>query len=160
MNSTKKFNTLLVFFLFIIAGAFTSSCSPIGSLLADSGAKAVAYDYIRAVPKKLLYGETDSIIPAKDVDVFGTFRGVEELIPIDNVKIKVVNYPGLLGEDEVPIPDNQTGIGFGSKGVKRVIISYKELETYYHIEVGDRGTGGGDNNWENIGGAGIKIIWK
>jgi len=157
----KKFNTLFIFFLFFIAVVLTSSCSPIGALLVEPS--TVVFDYIKAVPKKFLYGDQEPFLPAdpdEGVEVFGVFGGEEELIPIDKVKIKIIYNPDRTGEFETLIPDNLEGFrltpnGFG---IIKIVISYMGLETFYHIQVGAPGTGS-SNEWSG-GVTGIIIEWN
>jgi len=166
----KKFNTFLIFLLFFIAVVFTTGCSPIGSLLVAPSPKTVAYDYIRAVPNKFLYGNNGRFIPANDVEVFGVFGGEDTLIfgreetrlHDDGVEFKIYYNEEWTDEpfdDEVP--DKTAGVGFRvtSVGILRIEISYKDMKTYYHIQVGEPGTGSG-SGWPNGQINGIEIIWK
>jgi len=158
MKDTKKFFTLL---FFSIAVAFIGGCSaPIGALLTDSGA---ALDYIRAEPKRFVYGSSDLpedwFIPKEDVDVFGIFGGKEKPIAIEEVKIVISGYPFSL-EDEVIVldeEDKESGLLLTS-GIKNITISYNGKETLYRISVGETDTGevivGGDD------GSGIIIEWE
>jgi hypothetical protein len=155
----KKCFTLLIFPLFSIAVAFTSSCSPpIGGLLHGSA----PVDYIRAAPSRVLYDLRNWFRPAdpnEGVQVYGVFGGVEELIDIEKVEIKVIDDPDIANaEVELPVHNKQEGIPLLSKGVKTVVISYDGMETRYPIVVGEPGTSG----WfEQDGtGSGIQIIWK
>jgi len=153
---TKKFFTFLVFPLFFIAVAFTSGCSsPIGSLLfADA-----ALDYIRAEPNRFLYGKYDLFIPVKHMEVFGIFGGKEKPIDIDKVEIKIIENPGMTGEKEVPVKDNQEGLVLEFEGIKTVVIKYLDMKTNYNIQVGEPGTGD-DTVWGEEGGTGIVITWN
>jgi len=153
---TKKFFTLLVFPFFFIAVAFTSGCSsPIGSLLVAGP----ALDYIRAEPNRFLYSKYDLFIPVKHMEVFGIFGGKKKPIDIDKVEIKIIENPGMTGEKEVPVKDNHEGLVLEFEGIKKVVITSGNMETYYHIEVGEPGTGD-DSKWSGSGGgSGIVIYW-
>jgi len=154
---TKKFLTLLIFSLFFIAVALTSGCSaPIGGLL-HGGA---ALDYIRAAPSRFLYGQNDLFKPTDPkypLKVYGIFGGVEKLIDIDKVDIKIIENPGGVGEKENPV-DNQAGYLLEFEGVKTVVISYGGMETRYSIAVGAPGTG--EEDFGKDGGAGIVFTWE
>jgi hypothetical protein len=160
MAIKNKLNTLLIFLLFFIAVALTSSCSPIGSLLVDSGTVAAALDYIRAEPLFSLYAKGDSFKPTNDVKVFGIFGGVEEPIPIEQIEeIKIIKDPGLISEDiEFIFNDNVEEYPLLKEGVKNVVISYSGMEARYPIVVGEKGV----TTWNppDGSGSGITIIWK
>ena len=155
MKGTKKFFTLLIFPLFFIAVAFCAGCSspagggPIGSLLAARGTS----DYIKAVPKYFLYETNGWFVPEHDVDVFSVSGEVEELIDIYKVEFKIIENSDNSGKQEIPVPVIE---GFPlqkvSEGVKTVIVTYNNMKTNYHINVGERGTGEVDS------GGGIIII--
>jgi hypothetical protein len=144
----KKYNTLLIVLLFFIAVGFTSGCSPIGSLLADSGKTPI--DYIRAEPKKFLYSHRDRFKPKEDVNVYRGFGGEEELIPIEDIKFKISYNSEWTGEqfsDDVDII-NGTGFRVENIGILRIDISYKDMKTFYQIQVDQPGTGKG-SGWPN-----------
>ena len=144
----KRFFTLLIFSLFIIAVIF-SGCSPIGGLLASD-----VVDHIRAEPKRFVYKseEYDPFIPASEdegVEVFCVIKGVETPIAIEEVEITVKDSswgdPIILSE-----VDKEEGIQL-DPGIKNITISYKGMETFYRIYVGAKAGDGGN------GGPGIII---
>jgi hypothetical protein len=130
MKSTKKFFTLL---FFSIAVAFTGCPAPVGSL-------RYSIDYIKAVPSKFVYGKNDWFKPAQHVKVVGVFGGVEDIIDIDKVKIKIIEDPGFI-DNEIPVDDNKEGLVLEFEGPKAVVISYNNMETRYNIAVGAPGVG-------------------
>jgi len=158
MKGTKKIFTLLIF---SVAVAFTGGCSsPIGSLLAESGA---TLEYIRAEPKRFVYGSSDLpedwFIPKDDVDVFGIFGGKEKPIAIKDVKIVISGYPFSIDDEDIVLNEGHKESGLLlTSGIKNIIITYNGKETLYRISVGETETGevivGGDD------GSGIEIKWE
>jgi len=162
MKGTKKFFTLLIFFLFFIAVAFTSGCSfPIGGLQVDDRGATPLNNYIRAEPSRFLFPRNALFIPEKHVKVFGSLRGgAEEPIEITKVSIKIIVNPGMTGQREVSVDDNQQGRILEVDGLNIVVITYQNMHTKYHIEVGEQSTGTGNGSGGGGDGAGIVIIWN
>jgi len=147
MKSTKIFFTLL---FFPIAVVFIGCPAPVGSLL-------YSLDYIKAVPSKLLYGKNELFKPAEQVKVVGVYGGVEDIIDINQVEIKLISNPGFSGQWEDSIDDKQNGFLLQTEGSKLVVITYRDKEARYNIAVGGpKGTG--DPGWGD-GGTGIIINW-
>jgi hypothetical protein len=144
---------ILTLLIFSIAVALTGCSGPIGGLLNS-------IDYIKVVPKKILYGEGDWFIPAEHVKVVSVFSGVEETIDIDNVKIKLILDPDATndGSDkEYPVTNNQNGLRLTNQGPYTVVVTYKKMEVRYDIAVGAPGTG--DVAWGDREGSGIILNW-
>jgi len=159
MKGTKRFFTLLLFPLFPVAVGLTSGCSaPIGGLL--HGGSALAVDYIRAAPIRILYDQRHWFKPEKDVEVFVVLGGVEDPNPIDidKLQFKIIDDPGLNTEMEIVVIDNEEGLPLLNKGVKTVVVSYEGMETRYPIVVGEPGTSGFVN--QDGSGTGIEFIWN
>jgi len=155
MKVAKIFFTFLFILPFFIAVALGGCSEPVGSLL-------YSVDYIMAEPNRILYGENDEFMPAKDLKVIGVFGGVEDVIDINKVGIKIIHLEGFTGEKEEPV-DNKDGYLLDSTGRKKIVITYNNLETRYYIAVGEPGIdegGWGVNPDGSSGSSGIIIIWN
>ena len=152
MKMKKKF--LTIFLLFFIAVALTSSCSPIGSLLVDSGPGAVR-DYIKVAPKHYLFILKELFIPEDEMRVTGIFNGKVQDIDINDKKLefKIIVNPGF--SDKVPVTiDREKGFKLEAEGISNIIITYMDMETDYPIQVVKPGT------IPPSGGSGIEFIWN
>jgi len=146
MKGAKIFFSLLIF---SIAVAFTGCSEPVGSLI-------YSLDYIKAVPSKLLYGKNERFKPAEQVQVVGVYGGVEDIIDINDVEIKIFENPGF-SNVVLSVDDKQEGLVLQTEGPKLVVITYRDKEARYNIAVGGpKGTG--DPGWGD-GGTGIVINW-
>jgi len=166
MKGAKKIFTLLIF---SIAVVFTTGCdTPIGSLLDDGP----TVDYIKAMPSdrySYSFGQYDKFIPMKHVKVIGVFGGVESLIDINLVRVRIFQDRGYSDETvlrEYGTTDfdgfflsNNNGLSLDNTGVKTVVINYNNLEASYAIIVGEPGTGGGSWGDTKTEGTGIIINW-
>jgi len=136
------------YFVILIAAYTAAGCfSPVGSI---GGSEA---DHLSAMPKQLKYNSGDTFIPKSDLDLFVSYEGVEEPVPLDLVKISIAPPPYLPnGLKDVPF---DTGYILEKIGSNIVVLEYASLSTSYSIEVLDS-TG-------NISGSGsspgIHIEW-
>jgi hypothetical protein len=134
------------FFIILIAACVAAGCiSPIGSV---GGSEA---DLLLAMPKLLKYKTGDTFIPDNDLEVFASYEGVEEPVPLDLVRIRITEPPYLPNAlKDVPF---DSGYVLKKIGSNVVILEYDGLSTSYSIEVLDpSGTGSGST-------PGIHIIW-
>jgi len=118
------------FFIILIAAYTAVGClSPIGSV---GGSEA---DLLVAIPKLQKYKTGDTFTPENDLDVYASYDGVEEPVPLDEVKIKIVEPPYLPNDlKDVPF---DTGYVLNKIGSNIVILEYESLSTSYSIEVLD-----------------------
>jgi hypothetical protein len=136
------------FFIILIAAYTAAGCfSPIGSI---GGSEA---DLLLAKPKQLQYRTGDTYNPNYDLDVFASYEGVEELVPLDLVKIRITEPPYLPNDlREIPF---DSGYVLKKIGSSVIILEYDGLSTSYSIEVLDS-----SGNITGSGGSpGIHIEW-
>jgi len=150
MKSAKKILTL---FFFSLAVAFTGCPEPVGGLL-------YSVDYIKAVPNKATYGRDEWFKPEEHLTVIGVISGKEEIIPINDVDIKIIQDPDFTDDDKViPVPNKHIGVQLEHTGLKAVIINYNNLEASYVIIVGEPGEVVGGWGSDGESGTGVVIIW-
>jgi len=150
MKDAKQHLTFILFSVFCIAVAFTGCSDSAGSL-------KYSVDYIKALPRIAYYGMNDLFVPAKDVKVIGVFGGVEEVIDINKVEIRIIHDPGFNTEKEQLVTGGRCLLE--TEGPKDVVITYNNLETSYRIAVGAPGTGDGYVWGDADDGSGIIINW-
>lgn len=154
MKGTKKFLTFLLFSIFFIAVAFTTSCSvPIGGLLIDNNR-----NYIKAEPQRYVYRKDDDPFKVQHVKLLYVFEGRDKYIDINDneVIIKIINDPGH-PEEMDSFDKTEEGYPFKSKGIKTVVILYLDMKTDYPIEVVDPEEFPG---LPNDGGVTIITVWS
>jgi len=139
-----------------IAAGITVGCAPpIGSVGSSGGG---AEDLLWTVPKRIVYNVGDEFDRNNDLQVFTSYRGVVEPVPIDQVEISIfeigiIEAPEL--PDPVPIPVN-VNYPLKTKGRNLIEVEYEGMPARYSIDVRDPlglGTGPGD-------GSGIIVEWE
>ena len=128
-----------VFFLIsCIAANIIAGCAPpVGSIGGSGGG---AGDVFWIVPKRVLYNTGDVFRSNSDLEVFTSYRGVVESIPLDKVTIGIEDPAG-----QPPTPINSDGnYGLYEPGRKRVVVEYDTMHDRYSIEVQGTGSGNGD----------------
>jgi len=139
------------FVLITIAAITLAGCAPpVGTI-----GGTVKYDRMWTVPYRVYYDINDKFQRNEDLSVFASYHGAIQSIPVNKVKISIIEDPDWT-ETEKPVP-NDADYPFKQKGRKAVVVKYGKLKTRYNIEVRDP-FGLGDND-ENGGGSGIIIEW-
>jgi len=144
------------FFLLIacIAVCAFSGCSPIGSI----GGSSDTADLFWTDPKRYIYEVNDLFMRNSDLQVFTSYRGVLESIPLEKVKISIAENPDLRNDlKDVPADENYP---LDTAGRKLVVAEYEGMSADYSIEVKDPFGLGGGNGSGGEGGSGIEIEWE
>lgn len=144
----------LLYRLLIITTAvfFAAGCAgPIGSI---GGAGSA--DALWTVPNRVSYELNELFLRNADLQVFLSYQGIVQPIPVEQVEIGIAEDPEMPDELEfIPLDENYI---LNNKGRKIVVVKYGELSARYSIEVQDPyglgGSGGGGGS-----GAGIIIEW-
>jgi hypothetical protein len=133
----------------------TSCFSPVGSI---GGGSASSDDLFWAQPSRVAYEMNDLFIRNGDLEVFTSYMGVVQSIPLNSVKIGIAEKPDNAPNDieYIPLDENYA---LKTKGRKLVVVEYNKMSTAYSIEVLDPfGIGGGGGG--QGGGPGIEIVWE
>ena len=149
---TKQSQNRLSGFLLILAAAFiAAACSaPVGVI--DNPGKVSGDDALWAVPNRILYDlderncEFDS---NNDLQVFASNKGAVQVVPINQVQIYIVENPNSPSPNKVLINNNGKYL-FRSPGRKNVEIYYREMSTWYSVEVKGSTLGSSDDDFTNI----------
>jgi len=141
--------------LFIITAvplAFAGCAPPVGTLYNGGGLSG--HDTIWAQPNRIVYLVDNYFRPHDDLQVFASYRGIVEAIPLNRVTIEI---------DDLSNPDMSGVVDsfyqLSTPGRKIIIITYENKTYQYSIQVQDPFGGSGPGNG-NGGGGGIIIIWK
>jgi len=132
------------FFVILVAAYAAAGClSPIGSV---GGSDA---ELLFAIPKRLEYKTGERFMPEDDLEVHAWYQGVEETIPLDEVKISIAEPP--YHPNNLIIIPLEKGYLLEKPGSSVIVVEYGELATSYSIEV----LAPAGNNT----GPGIRIEW-
>lgn len=144
------FGSLLTVFVF-------TGCAPPIGYIADGTDSAS--DELLAVPYRVVYDINNLFQRRSDVAVFVSYRGVLRSIPINNVKISIIEKPSN-PDTLIEIPNDEDYV-LERYGRKIIVIEYNGLEARYSIEVQDPYGLGGDNpNEGNLQMGNGGIIWE
>jgi hypothetical protein len=156
-GGVKKGHIYKVFILIIacVAASVTTNCfSPVGSI----GGSATD-DLFWAQPNRVAYDMNDLFMRNSDLEVFTSYKGVVQSIPLSSVKIGIAEAPDYEPDVIIDIPLSEN-YSLKSTGRKLVVVEYNKMSTAYSIEVRDPfGIGGGTGGGQG-GGPGIEIEWE
>ena len=143
-----------VFLLIACIAVCVVGCAPpIGSI----GGSATD-DIFWTVPNRVAYDINDLFYRNSDLQVFTSYRGVVESIPLVQVKIGIAEDPDYQPDEVIYIPVGEN-YGLKNKGRKLVVVEYDNMSASYSIDVRDPfGLGGTGTGSE--GGSGIEIEWE
>jgi len=146
-----------LFWSLLTAFVFTGCAPPVGYI---TGGKATASDELLAVPYRIVYDVGSLFRRRTDVGVFVSYKGLVRSIPVNDVKISVIEAPSNPDAPLYEVPNDEDYV-LEYSGRKIIVIEYNGLEVSYSIEVQDPlGIGGENPDDGNIGmGNGGGINW-
>ena len=120
------------FFLILIAACAVGCASPIGNI----GSAANADFWVVPKQDKFKYNQYDSF-SRNDLEVFTSYRGAVETVPVANVEIGIAEDPSLPDVMNYLVP----GMDYHLKtsGKKIVVVEYRGMSDRYFIEVLEKG---------------------
>jgi len=130
-----------LFWSLLTVFVFTGCAPPVGYITGGAGS---ASDELLAVPYRIVYDVNNVFWRHSDVAVFVSYKGLVRSIPIDDVKISVIENPSYKASPLIEIPPDE-GYQLEYAGRKIIVIEYNGLEARYSIEVQDPLGIGGEN---------------
>ena len=147
----RIYRVLILIYCVCIAVGFTGCFGPTGSI-GGSGSMA---DLLWVVPIRTVYELNNLFLRNSDLQVFGSYRGAVEPVPVEDVKIGIAEDPDLPDKLNY-IPKNEN-YAWQTKGRKTVVVEYSNMSAHYYIEVWDS-LGLGEGNGNRQGGS-IEVEW-
>jgi hypothetical protein len=125
--------------LIIISACAVAGCAPIGNIgTAD-------YDSMWTVPYRVVYTIPEWFIRQSDLSVFASYHGTMQSIPVEKVKISIIENPRW-SDTETPLDVDRS---LTNPGRKIIVVRYGNLSARYSIEVQRPLTGGGGGGGNN-----------
>jgi len=116
------------FFAILIAAYAAAGCfSPVGSV---GGSDA---DHLFVMPKRVQYKTGERFVPIDDLEVHASYQGVEEIVPLDEVTIRIAEPP-YHPNNLINVPFDK-GYVLDKPGSNVVVVEYGDLSNSYSIEV-------------------------
>jgi hypothetical protein len=155
VNNRLIYKNIILIAVCVAASAVTSCFSPVGSI---GGSSASSDDLFWAQPSRVAYEMNDLFVRNSDLEVFTSYRGVVQSIPLTSVEIGIAEKPDNAPNEieYIPLDENYS---LKTKGRKLVVVEYNNMSTAYSIEVLDPfGIGGGGGG--PSGGQGVEVQWE